>query len=196
MSYSAVFAIAVALAMDAFAVALTTGLRLRCVSFQQMFRMSAMFGGWQFAMPVAGWFLGEGAQDYIEAYDHWIAFALLAFVGGRMLREAFQGDDEADKDLSACPDPTYGSSLWLLGIATSIDALAVGLSLAMLRIDVWEPAVIIGAVCFVLTAVGMQVGRVACRMPGIAGLGDKANALGGVVLLAIGFKILYEHGVF
>ena len=189
---------AVALAMDAFAVALSTGVRLQIVGAAQTFRMAGAFGLFQFIMPVAGWFLGTGAQKYIEAYDHWIAFVLLAFVGGKMLKEAW---DNRGKEAEECnwSDPTRGHTLLMLGIATSLDALAVGLSMALLRVDVWLPACVIGAVCFAITAIGMHLGRALCMVQSfsaIGNLGNKANALGGLVLLAIGAGILKEHGVF
>jgi len=196
MDIFALLAIAVALAMDAFAVAVATGLRLGCISAGQTLRMAGLFGLFQAFMPLAGWCLGTGAQSYIEAYDHWLAFGLLAFVGGRMVREAWQARNE-EPDCSCSPDdPTRGGSLWLLAIATSIDALAVGLSLALLNAGILTPALVIGVVCFCLTALGMHLGRLACRLPGLRGLGVKANALGGFVLLAIAVKILHEHGVF
>lgn len=182
--------------MDAFAVALSTGLRLRCADMGQTMRLAGVFGAFQFFMPVLGWLLGVRAQRYIENYDHWLAFALLLFVGGRMLKEAWTEAHKEEEDYCACPDPTRGGSLWLLGIATSIDALAVGLSFALLNVDVWLPAVIIGVVCFMLTALGLHLGRLACRLPGLNSLGNKANILGGLTLLCIGIKILHEHGVF
>ena len=195
MDLLTVFAIAVALAMDAFAVSLTAGIRLRSITVGHTLRMGGTFGGFQFLMPVIGWMCGVKAQKYIESYDHWIAFALLAFVGGRMLKEAWENRGKEEQE---CPanDPTRGGSLLLLGIATSLDALAVGLSLALLKVDVWMPAVIIGVVCFCITAFGLHLGKFICRIPGLGGLGNKANALGGLVLLAIGLKILHEHGVF
>lgn len=194
MTLLTMFAIAVALAMDAFAVSLTAGVRLRCVTSRHTFRLAGTFGGFQFLMPVAGWLLGIGAQQYIEDYDHWLAFALLAFVGGRMLKEAWDNRGKKDEECEYS-DPTCGSSLWLLGVATSLDALAVGLSMALLKVDVWLPAVIIGLVCFCITACGLHLGTFICRIPGLTGLGNKANALGGLVLIAIGCKILQEHGV-
>ena len=194
LSFLTIFAIAVALAMDALAVSLTTGIRLRSVDAGHTLRMAGTFGGFQFAMPVIGWLLGVGAQKYIESYDHWLAFALLAFVGGRMLKEAWENRGKAAEECEFA-DPTRGSSLWLLGIATSLDALAVGLSLALLKINVWFPAAIIGVVCFCITAAGLHLGKCICRVPALSGLGNKANALGGLVLIAIGLKILQEHGV-
>ena len=131
-----------------------------------------------------------------RAYDHWLASGLLAVVGGRMLWEAWQNRGKSEEDACSCPDPTTGSSLWLLGIATSLDAMAVGLSFALLDVNVWLPAVIIGAVCFCISAAGMHLGRMVCRIPGLGNLGNKANAIGGLVLLGIGLKILHEHGVF
>jgi putative Mn2+ efflux pump MntP len=182
-----ILALAVALAMDAFAVAVATGLKLRC-SFAQTARMAGAFGAFQFLMPVAGWFLGLTVRSYIEAFDHWVAFVLLAFVGGKMLYGAWKGGDDE------CADPTKGATLALLALATSIDALAVGISLAMLKADIWGPAAVIGLVCFCITAAGMRVGRIVAREGG--GLAARANVLGGLVLMGIGFKILLEHGVF
>ena len=198
MSLFTIFAMAVALAMDAFAVALTTGVRLQSIGAAQTWRMAGTFGFFQFTMPVVGWFLGIRAQQYIEAYDHWIAFGLLLFVGGKMLKEAWENRGKSEEECSYS-DPTRGHTLLILGIATSLDALAVGLSMAMLQVDIWLPAVIIGAVCFAITAVGMHLGRALCAVRGIGStgaLGNKANMLGGLVLIAIGAGILKEHGVF
>lgn len=194
MAFTAILLLAVALAMDAFAVSIASGIQLRTVTVAQTLRMGLAFGGFQFFMPVAGWFVGAGAQPYIEKYDHWVAFFLLAVLGCKMLHEAWQsrnGEDDACRS-----DPTGLGSLVVLGIATSLDALAVGLSMAFLNMDVWGPAIVIGLVCFAFTALGMQLGRLACRLPVLAGLGSKANALGGIVLLCIGLSILYEHNVF
>ena len=193
MTLFAVTIMALALAMDAFAVAVSTGIRLQCLNVAQVGRMAGAFGFFQFFMPVLGWFLGFKVHTYIEAYDHWLAFGLLSFVGLRMLKEAWDSRNNADEDSCTCADPTTGSTLLLLGIATSVDALAVGLSMALLNVDIWLPALVIGVVCFGMTAVGMYLGRWACQS---ASLGDKANALGGVVLVAIGVSILREHGVF
>lgn len=192
MTLFAIIVMSIALAMDAFAVAVTTGIRLKCLNVAQVGRMAGVFGFFQFLMPVAGWFLGFSVQKHIEAYDHWLAFGLLSFVGLRMLKEAWDNRN-ADEECCVCDDPTTGSTLLLLGIATSVDALAVGLSMALLDVDIWLPALIIGLVCFCITAVGMHLGRWACQS---ASIGNKANALGGLVLLGIGIGILREHGVF
>jgi len=193
MTLSAILIMSVALSMDAFAVAVTAGIRLRSLYVAQITRMAGTFGFFQFLMPVAGWFLGLSVQTYIEAYDHWVAFGLLSFVGLRMLNEARSGPDPKKDNHGACADPTTGCSLFFLGIATSIDALAVGLSMAILGTDIWIPALIIGVVCFCITAFGICLGN---RIREAGRLGDKANALGGIVLLLIGLNILREHGVF
>ena len=195
MAFPTLFALALALAMDAFAVAVASGVQLRCISTLQTVRMAGTFGLFQFAMPVAGWFLGFGLQQYIESYDHWIAFGLLAFVGGRMLWEAWskRGMSAVEGD-EKTGDPTTGPALVLLGVATSIDALAVGISMAILGQGVWFPAVVIGVVCFILTAAGLHLGRAVCSLAG--NWTNRANALGGVVLVGIGLNILRDHGVF
>ena len=180
-------AMSLALAMDAFAVAVASGVRLRCTMGETL-RMALAFGGFQFAMPVVGWFLGLTVRDYIEAFDHWVAFGLLAFVGVRMLREGFGKKPEEERE---CPNPTKGVTLLLLALATSIDALAVGISMAVLSIDIWYPAAVIGLVCFGVTALGMHLGRVVIKVgPDLSG---KANIVGGLVLIGIGVKIVLEH---
>jgi len=175
--------IAVALAMDAFAVALATGLALPVMNGRHMFRLGFHFGLFQAGMPVIGWLAGMTVQAWIAAYDHWIAFSLLAFVGGKMIYEAFSDHEEDVKR-----DPTRGWTLVMLSIATSIDALAVGLTLAMLNVSVWLPSLVIGVTAGVLTVAGMILGR---RISGI--WGQRVEVFGGLVLCAIGMKILVEH---
>lgn len=192
----ALFALSLALAMDAFAVALTTGMRLSQVTPGHLLRMAGVFGFFQFAMPVVGWYLGFGVQPYIENWDHWVAFGLLLFISARMFKEAWDNRGKAAEECEFT-DNTKGRSVLLLGLAVSIDALAVGLSLALLGIEVWAPAIVIGVVCFVLTAMGLMLGRLVCLLGRrFANLGNWANVLGAVVLLGIGFRILSEHGVF
>ncbi|MDR0247751.1 MAG: manganese efflux pump MntP family protein [Burkholderiales bacterium] len=186
--------LAFALATDAFAVAVTTGIQLKRVTTLQTLRMAGTFGGFQFGMPIIGWLLGTSVHRYIEAIDHWVAFGLLVFVGGHMLKETWEHRKrEEDAPRPDRADPTRGRVLVLLGIATSIDALAVGLSFALVNVSIWFPALIIGVVCFGATACGMHLGRLA----GAKGnLGNKATFIGGMVLIAIGINILREHGVF
>jgi putative Mn2+ efflux pump MntP len=170
--------------MDALAVAIATGIVLGKVSGRQTFRLAWHFGLFQFLMPVIGWLAGLSVERYISGYDHWLAFALLGFIGGKMIFEALRRG-EADRAVS---DPTRGISLVLLSVATSMDALAVGLSLGVLRIRIWYPAVVIGTVAGVLTAVGMHLGA-----PLGNRLGRKMEVFGGMVLVGIGCYILYRH---
>lgn len=179
-------AIAVALAMDAFAVAVASGIMLQTVTARQTFRLAWHFGLFQAMMPVIGWFLGLSVRSYIEAYDHWIAFALLGYIGVKMIREAFE-KNSGDKR----KDPTRGMTMVMLSVATSIDALAVGLSLSMLGLSIWFPALVIGIVALLFTGVGLHLGRTASQAKRV---GKFAELLGGAVLIAIGAKILWEHG--
>ncbi|MBA4357246.1 MAG: hypothetical protein C0405_05925 [Desulfovibrio sp.] len=182
------FAIALALAMDAFAVSLSTGICLRKARPAQVLRMATVFGLFQALMPVAGWLLGLSVRMHIEGYDHWVAFGLLALVGGKMIWEGLAGR-EADP---ACEprDPTWGMQLLVLAVATSIDALAVGLSFSVLNEPIWFSALVIGAVCFLLTALGVKLGCLAGR---VAVVSRYAEVLGGGVLVLIGLNILVEH---
>ncbi|MBM3287487.1 MAG: manganese efflux pump [Candidatus Eisenbacteria bacterium] len=184
MSLIDLLAVAVALAMDAFAVAIVTGLALRTPSGRHVVRLAFHFGLFQALMPVIGWAAGRAVHRYISAVDHWIAFALLAVVGGRMLWGAFHDPQEGGRS----SDPTTGWGLILLSIATSIDALAVGLSLAMIGSAIVKPAIVIGLVAAGFTALGMALGG---RI-GVA-WGKRVEVLGGLVLIAIGLRILAEH---
>ena len=175
--------LALALAMDAFAVALGTGTVLARLTGRHIFRLGFHFGLFQALMPVIGWLAGQTVVQFISAWDHWIAFTLLALIGARMIHEALSDDEKPDDR-----DPTRGASLVMLSIATSIDALAVGFSLSVIGVSIWFPAFIIGLVAGVLTVVGMLVGRrIGDRW------GSRVEILGGLVLIAIGARILCEH---
>jgi putative Mn2+ efflux pump MntP len=182
-------AIAVALAMDAFAVAVAAGIQLGCIDFRQNFRLAWHFGLFQALMPIAGWAAGQTIRAQIERFDHWAAFALLLFVAQGMLRQAFAKQE----DEKACKDPTRGATMVMLSVATSLDALAVGLSLSMLNVSIWRPALVIGIVAAAFTTLGMHLGK---RVSKATRIGRYADLLGGLVLLAIGLNILREHGVF
>jgi putative Mn2+ efflux pump MntP len=184
-----IVAIAVALAMDAFAVAIATGVRLKRVSLRQFFRLSWHFGFFQAMMPVIGWTAGLTVRDAIARYDHWIAFALLVYVGGNMIRESFK----LEKDAQDRRDPTRGLTLVLLSVATSIDALAVGFSISLLQVAIWTPALVIGLVAGAFTVLGLHLGK---AMGAAERLSPWAELIGGSVLLLIGCNILNEHGVF
>lgn len=185
----AVLAIALALSMDAFAVSVSASATIGSVTWKHYVRLAGAFGFFQFLMPVIGWALGVSVRSYIEAWDHWIAFALLALVGINMLREAFGGGEEEEKSSG---DPSRGLQLFMLAVATSIDAMAVGLSFAVIGVSVWGPAILIGLVCSVVTASGVKLGHLLGRSKL---LGSRISVLGGLVLIGIGVKILFEHGV-
>jgi putative Mn2+ efflux pump MntP len=192
MQLLTLLSIAVALAMDAFAVAIATGANLKNVRFRQAFRLSWHFGLFQALMPIIGWWLGSSVQDYVETYAHWVAFFLLALVGSNMLKEALTSDDEDTKDGSQ-KDATKGMTLVILSTATSIDAMAVGLSMSMLNIDIIYPAIVIGLVAGVFTVIGIHLGE---RVARLSWLSMWAEIIGGVVLWLIGLNILRENGVF
>lgn len=174
-------AIGLGLAMDAFAVATATSLSLQQVSRRQVFRFGFHFGLFQALMPICGWFAGQAAHAHIRAWDHWVAFGLLVLVGAKAIIDVLLGGE----DRTLQHDPTRGLSLVVFSIAVSIDAFAVGLSLAMVRISIWQPALVIGVVTSALTTVGMLIGhRIGARF------GRGAAILGGVVLILIGVRIL------
>jgi len=184
MTWFTTLIIAIGLGMDAFAVALAVGCRLPKLTFRPLFRLSFHFGLFQFLMPVIGWYGGTQIQEHIHGFDHWLAFGLLAFIGAKMIRESFGSDD----DCAQRPDPTRKWSLIALSLATSIDALAVGLSMAFLQIEIWTPSVVIGVVAAAMTLVGMVSGR---RLG--ARFGRRMELIGGLILIAIGLKIVVEH---
>lgn len=175
--------IAVSLAMDAFAVSAATGVALPGFRFRHAAVMGTWFGAFQFAMPLIGWLLGTGISGYIRSVDHFVAFGLLAFIGGRMVWNSFSQEGE-----EACPDLSAGR-LFVLAVATSIDALAVGVSMAFLPdVNVLLSCVVIGLVAFTLSVAGGLLGQ---RLGGL--LQKRAELAGGLVLIGIGLKILIEH---
>jgi putative Mn2+ efflux pump MntP len=176
--------VAVGLAMDAFAVSIGIGLNTLHVSRRTTFRLAWHFGLFQALMPIVGWLAGLSVERWISGVDHWVAFGLLAAIGGHMIYEAIWGDEET----RAAKDPTRGTSLVVLSVATSIDALAVGLSLALLGVQIWYPAVVIGIVAFAFTAVGLHLGR---RFGAL--FGRRMEIVGGLILIGIGVKILVDH---
>ena len=177
--------IALALAMDAFTVAMAVGLHLSNnggIGRRQYFRLGFHFGLFQFFMPILGWLAGSTVQVYIEAFDHWLAMGLLTYIGIKLIREGGKADKYGQSD------PTRGSSLILLSVATSIDALAVGLSLAFLGAEIIYPSIISGIVAAILTLVGLTIGnRLGNRWR------SRIALLGGLILIGIGIKILLEH---
>jgi len=180
-------AIAVALAMDAFAVAIVAGLAVAPMTKRHVFRLAFHFGLFQALMPLLGWSAGRMMHRFIASLDHWVAFGLLLFVGGKMIRAACSGNQ---RTRTARHDPTSGWQLVLLSIATSIDALAVGLSLALIGSAIILPAVIIGVVAAIFTCVGMLLGRQTSIL-----WGERIELIGGLVLIALGIKIVLEHSI-
>ena len=181
MDALAILLIAVGLAMDAFAVSLCKGLAIQRASLRDMLLAGLWFGGFQALMPIIGFFLGASFYGLISAFDHWVAFFLLALIGANMVREAVFGEEEE-------PDPDMGfRTMLVLAIATSIDALAVGISLAMGEGGIAVPALTIGVVTMAISAAGVKIGSLFGDR-----LGKKAEALGGAILIAIGLKVLLE----
>jgi manganese efflux pump family protein len=181
LNWLSLLGLSVGLAMDAFAVAVAAGMAIRDVTPRHVFRLGFHFGLFQFMMPVIGWFIGERVATLIDGYDHWLAFALLSYVGGKMLWDA-----RSKKGASGGgSDPTRGLRLLTLSVATSLDALAVGMSMAFLGVSIWIPSVVIGLVTATLTAIGIGFGaRMGSRW------GHWADIVGGVVLILIGLRVL------
>lgn len=181
MDILTILIIAAGLAMDCFAVSLSAGITLKRTAFSYKLKVAALFGGFQAGMILVGWFGGSSFSGHIDAFDHWIAFGLLAFVGGKMIYEAFH---EKEEKCDYCSNRT----LVMLSIATSIDSLAVGVGLAFLKAPVVLSAAVIGLMSFLAPFVGISIGEKAGEK-----LGSKAEIAGGIILILIGVKILVEH---
>ena len=183
MNYLNTLGIAVGLGMDAFAVSIVAGLTIEELTGRHVFRLAFHFGLFQFMMPVLGWMAGQSVADYIVAWDHWVALGLLGIVGGKMLWEARSAGKPQNRS-----DPTRGLTLLILSVATSIDALAVGLSIAFVGTAIWVPSVVIGVVAAVMTVIGIRF----ASLFGQKG-GRWAQLAGGTVLIGIGVRILVLH---
>jgi len=185
MPFLELFLIAVGLSMDAFSVSVCKGLTTKRFSWRMALVCGLWFGFFQVLMPIIGYFLGAQFQEMIEAYDHWIAFGLLSLIGANMIREAIWGDKDSD---SPGNDSLSFKTMFLLAIATSIDALAVGVSFACIQVQLWSSVVVIGLTTFLFSVLGVKIGNV---------FGTKyeksASILGGIILILIGLKILLEH---
>jgi len=189
MDLLTIILIALALAVDAFAVALAAGVSLCQVDGRQTFRLAFHFGLFQAMMNIIGWGAGLTVRTLLSNIDHWLAFGLLALVATKMIKDSLTGREEEAEKL----DPTKGYTLVMLSVATSIDSLAVGLSFSVLNVSIWMPAVIIGLVATLLTVIGLKLG---CLLGSASRIGARAEIAGGLVLLGIGFNILHQHGVF
>ena len=232
MTYSIIFLTAVALSMDALAVSIAAGVGLGRATVAQALRMGGCFGFFQAAMPLLGWLFGSTVSGHMEAFDHWLAFILLALIGGKMVLESRKAEDLPPPPKGSMPenvgpessdpessgqqeaataqatdctgtgetapakpkkDPTRGLPLLFMGVATSIDALAVGLSFSLLDMPIVVPALMIGLTTFTISFFGVYLGVLACK---IKSINRNAELLGGLALIGIGIKILFDHGVF
>lgn len=182
MTYLELLIIAVGLSMDAFAVSIAKGLSVSKVLPRHSLCVGAWFGGFQALMPLVGFYLGVTFSRFVTSVDHWIAFFLLGLIGLNMIRESFSRE-------KVSPDPDFSPrTMLIMAIATSIDALAVGISFAVLAVDIWSAVVTIGIVTFFFSILGLKIGNIfGCRFK------SRAEFLGGAVLLLLGIKILVEH---
>ncbi len=183
MDFFAVFMIAVGLAMDCFAVSLAIGTTEYINGPRPVFRLSFHFGLFQALMPVLGWLAGYSIESIIADFDHWIAFGLLALVGVRMIRSGLEAEGAVHVN-----DPSRGGTLVMLSIATSIDALAIGLSLAILNVAIVYPTIVIGLVTAAVSLIGLMVGRRLGQT-----FGKRMEIIGGMILITIGLRVLLSH---
>ena len=186
MSFFEIFMIGIGLSMDAFAVSICKGLNMRKLDKTQTLIIALFFGGFQALMPFIGWLLGKQFESYITSFDHWIAFILLAFIGGKMIWDVLKGGEEETE--TAGDSSLDIKELFVLAIATSIDALAVGISFAFLQVNITSAITLIGCTTFVISAAGVFIGHKFGNK-----YEDKASLAGGIILILIGLKILLEH---
>lgn len=177
--------IAAGLAMDAFSVSLTIGMSLKKPTVQDSLKPGMMFGLFQFLMPCIGWGLASIFSGYIQKFDHWIAFILLSFIGGKILIEALSDGKKEDSEPAKYKNMLSLHTLLLLAVATSIDALAVGVTFSAMRVAVLPAAAVIGIVALIFSSAGVFIGHRSGSL-----LGNKAEIIGGIILIAIGLKIL------
>ncbi|MCI9409612.1 MAG: manganese efflux pump [Oscillospiraceae bacterium] len=185
MGFLELFLIAIGLSADAFSVSVCKGLNMRKLNLKHAYLIALFFGVFQAVMPLIGYLLGTGFSEYIEKFDHWIAFALLAFIGGKMVIEAIREKDGGPEEKT---DALSTGELTVLAVATSIDALAVGITFAFLKVNILPSVLLIGVTTFALSLGGVLLGnRFGAKYK------TKAEVAGGVILVLIGLKILLEH---
>lgn len=179
-----IIVIAVGLSMDAFAVAVSSGVTVKQLKLSSALKMALFFGGFQAIMPIIGWLAGVGVRNYISGFDHWIAFGLLTVIGAKMIYESVKiNQEERSKK-----DPFKVFTLFLLAIATSIDALAIGTTFALLNLLIAVPVIVIGCVTFAFSFAGAYIGNKFGHF-----FENKIGMFGGAVLICIGIKILLQH---
>lgn len=185
MGFFEIFLIGIGLSADAFSVAVCKGLNMRKLNLKHTYIIALFFGGFQAIMPLIGYLLGTNFADYIEAFDHWIAFVLLGFIGGKMAIEAIRDKDDDEEEKT---DVLKIGELTVMAIATSIDALAVGITFAFLKVNIILSVLLIGVTTFALSLAGVLIGNKFG-----AKYKSKAELAGGIILVLIGVKILLEH---
>ena len=189
MSFIELLLVGIGLSMDAFAVSLCKGMNMRKLDYRRSFFIALFFGGFQAIMPLIGWMLGTQFEKYITRFDHWIAFILLGFIGGKMLWDAIKGEEVDDDDDCRTIGKAFFIELTILAVATSIDALAVGITLALLPgTSIWLSISTIGVITFIISFGGVVIGnRFGVKFQRVS------QIAGGVILILIGLKILLEH---
>ncbi len=185
MGVISILILAIGLSMDSLAVSIASGMSMKTMRETEALKISVFFAFFQGTMPVAGWYIGSSFSKYITVFDHWIAFVMLLFLGGKMIVEGVRNSDDCQGI-----DPTKTSTLIGLSVATSIDALAVGVSIALLKHEILFPAVIIGVVTLVFSLIGLYAGKILGKL-----VKQWVTIAGGVVLVFIGTKILIEHTI-
>lgn len=191
MSLLELLIIAIGLSMDAFAVSIGKGLSVTKIKLSHALKVGLWFGGFQALMPLIGYLLGSTFADIVTAYDHWVAFGLLALIGGNMIKEAVEKDDD-DCDCKKKPKNNFGLvTMFTLAIATSIDALAIGVTFAFFKVAIIPAIITIGITTFLFSIAGLKIGHIfGCKYK------SHAELFGGVILILIGLKILIEHTIF
>lgn len=186
MNLLSIIVIALGLSIDAFAVSVANGFMIKELKFRQVFRIALFFGLFQAIMPLLGWAAGSLFSSFIVKFDHWVAFGLLVFIGGKMIiesRKPVEAGCEEDKK-----DCTHFPTLLMMSLATSVDALAVGLTFAFLDVLIVLPVIVIGCITFVVCLAGVYIGDRTGHL-----FGDKLELIGGIIVIGIGIKILIEH---
>ena len=187
MGFITLIFVAISLAMDAFTVSIAKGISLKEVKPKQAAKVALFFGGFQALMPFLGWLFGLSFEKYIKVFDHWIALILLGAIGGKMLYESFKEDDNEEKEDN---DPLNSKSLIILAIATSIDALAVGVTMAFLDVNIVLAVILIGVITFIISFSGVIIGNKVGEY-----LKNYAEIVGGIILILIGISIFLEHTI-
>lgn len=191
MTFIEILLIAIGLSMDAFSVSICKGLTTKRFSWRMALVCGLWFGGFQALMPIVGYLLGVQFQEFVDAYDHWIAFGMLFLIGANMIREAIRGDEDesSQKGMTKQSSNSLGfKTMLFLAIATSIDALAIGVSFACIEANIVKAVAVIGIVTFLFSVAGVKIGNVFGRK-----FEKTATVIGGIILILIGLKILLEH---